>query len=197
MDHWTALGAIKPVMAANPDVILVSRRRQYPRRHARHHRHVAATPPHRLCHMGHHGHGHGLGRGSSRCHGQERRGNRRRQCVRLLGHGFQHNMPFQAPRHRCDIQQRRHLQRHRREHGRHFRPAPTTLDVRARYDKLGDAFGAATYYVTTPKRALKGSHRAIASRKPALIDVQLAADSGKESGHIGYLNPAALETITV
>ena len=64
--------------------------------------------------------------------------------------------------------------------------------MRARYDKLGDAFGAATYYVTTPERALKGSHRAIASRKPALIDVQLAADSGKESGHIGYLNPAAL-----
>ncbi len=29
-------------------------------------------------------------------------------------------------------------------------PAPTTLDVKARYDKLGDAFGAQTYYVTTP-----------------------------------------------
>ena len=38
---------------------------------------------------------------------------------------------------------------------------------------------------------------AIASKAPALIDVQLAADSGKESGHIGYLNPAALEKITV
>ena len=28
-------------------------------------------------------------------------------------------------------------------------PAPTTLDVHARYDRLGDAFGAKTYYVTT------------------------------------------------
>ena len=76
-------------------------------------------------------------------------------------------------------------------------PAPTTLDVRARYDKLGDAFGATTYYVTTPEELSKALTEAIASRKPALIDVQLAADSGKESGHIGYLNPAALETITV
>lgn len=29
-------------------------------------------------------------------------------------------------------------------------PAPTTLDINARYDKLGEAFGADTYYVTTP-----------------------------------------------
>jgi len=27
--------------------------------------------------------------------------------------------------------------------------------------------------------------------------VQLVADSGKESGHIGYLNPTPLENITV
>ena len=65
-------------------------------------------------------------------------------------------------------------------------PAPTTLDVHARYDRLGDAFGAKTYYVTTP-----------AEYEAALIDVQLAADSGKESGHIGYLNPAPLIDITV
>ena len=38
----------------------------------------------------------------------------------------------------------------------------------------------------------KALTEAIASKKPALIDVQLAADSGKESGHIGYLNPAPL-----
>lgn len=76
-------------------------------------------------------------------------------------------------------------------------PAPTTLDVRARYDKLGDAFGATTYYVTTPDEVESALTQAIASRKPCLIDVQLAADSGKESGHIGYLNPAALIPITV
>ena len=66
-------------------------------------------------------------------------------------------------------------------------PAPTTLDVNARYDKLGEAFGAKTYYVTTPDELKSALTEAIASKKPALIDVQLAADSGKESGHIGYL----------
>ena len=76
-------------------------------------------------------------------------------------------------------------------------PAPTTLDINARYDKLGDAFGAKTYYVTTPQELTTALTEAIASRKPCLIDVQLAADSGAESGHIGYLNPAPLIQYTV
>ena len=76
-------------------------------------------------------------------------------------------------------------------------PAPTTLDINARYDKLGDAFGAQTYYVTTPEELSKALTESIASKKPCLIDVQLGADSGKESGHIGYLNPAPLQDITV
>ena len=71
-------------------------------------------------------------------------------------------------------------------------PAPTTLDIDARYDKLGDAFGAQTYYVTTPAELTQALSEAIASRKPCLINVQLAADSGAESGHIGYLNPTPL-----
>ncbi|MDE6097077.1 MAG: oxalyl-CoA decarboxylase [Muribaculaceae bacterium] len=76
-------------------------------------------------------------------------------------------------------------------------PAPTTLDIRARYDKLGDAFGATTYYVQKPEELSEALKAAIKNRRPCLIDVQLAADSGKESGHIGYLNPAPLQTITV
>ncbi len=76
-------------------------------------------------------------------------------------------------------------------------PAPTTLDIHARYDKMGDAFGAKTYYVTTPEELSQALTEAIASKKPALIDVQLAADSGKESGHIGYLNPTPLIDYTV
>ncbi len=72
-------------------------------------------------------------------------------------------------------------------------PAPTTLDIHARYDKLGDAFGAKTYYVTTPAEL----EQALTLKGPALIDVQLAADSGKESGHIGYLNPESLRHFTV
>ena len=76
-------------------------------------------------------------------------------------------------------------------------PAPTTLDIHARYDKLGDAFGAKTYYVTTPQELASALTEAIASKQPCLIDVQLAADSGKESGHIGYLNPTPLIDYTV
>lgn len=76
-------------------------------------------------------------------------------------------------------------------------PAPTTLDINARYDKIGEAFGAMAYYVTTPAELSSALTEAIASRKPCVIDVQLAADSGKESGHIGYLNPAPLIDYTV
>ena len=76
-------------------------------------------------------------------------------------------------------------------------PAPTTLDIHARYDKLGEAFGARTYYVATPDELQKALTEAIASKKPCLIDVQLADNSGKESGHIGYLNPTPLIDYTV
>lgn len=76
-------------------------------------------------------------------------------------------------------------------------PAPTTLDINARYDKLGEAFGADTYYVTTPAELTDALKASVASRRPTLIDVQLGADSGKESGHIGYLNPESLQHITV
>ena len=76
-------------------------------------------------------------------------------------------------------------------------PAPTTLDIKARYDKLGECFGADNYYVTTPEELTEALTKSIASKRPTLIDVQLAADSGKESGHIGYLNPAPLQNIVV
>ena len=76
-------------------------------------------------------------------------------------------------------------------------PAPTTLDINARYEKIGEAFGAANYYVSTPDQLTAALKESIASKKPALINVQLAADSGKESGHIGYLNPTPLIEYTV
>lgn len=76
-------------------------------------------------------------------------------------------------------------------------PAPTTLDLNARYDKIGEAFGAASYYATTTAGLSAALKEAIASKAPAIIDVQLAADAGKESGHIGYLNPTPLINYTV
>ena len=76
-------------------------------------------------------------------------------------------------------------------------PAPTTLDLAARYDKMGEVFGAKNYYVKTPAELTAALEEAIASKAPAIIDVQLAGDAGKESGHIGYLNPAPLIDYTV
>lgn len=78
-----------------------------------------------------------------------------------------------------------------------YDPAPTTLDLNARYNKIGEAFGAANYYVTTPEELTAALKESIASKAPAIIDVQLAGDAGKESGHIGYLNPTPLINYTV
>ncbi len=76
-------------------------------------------------------------------------------------------------------------------------PAPTTLDINARYDKISEAFGGAAYYVTSPDELRQAFTEAVASRKPAIINVQLGADSGKESGHIGYLNPESIQHVIV
>ncbi|MBD5253449.1 MAG: oxalyl-CoA decarboxylase [Barnesiella sp.] len=76
-------------------------------------------------------------------------------------------------------------------------PAPTTLDINARYEKIAETFGGKGYYVSTTDELDAALKEAIASKAPAIINVQLAADSGKESGHIGYLNPAPLIDYTV
>ncbi len=76
-------------------------------------------------------------------------------------------------------------------------PAPTTLDINARYNLIGEAFGADNYRVDNVADLKSALEASIASGRPTLIDVQLAADSGKESGHIGYLNPTPLINYTV
>ena len=76
-------------------------------------------------------------------------------------------------------------------------PAPTTLDINAHYEKIMEAFGGKGVYVTTPEELEAALEEGIASKKPNLINVQLAADAGKESGHIGYLNPQTLINFTV
>ena len=76
-------------------------------------------------------------------------------------------------------------------------PAPTTLDINAQYNLIGEAFGAKGYRVSDAESLRAALTEAIASKAPALIDVKLSADSGKESGHIGYLNPTPLIEYTV
>lgn len=76
-------------------------------------------------------------------------------------------------------------------------PAPTTLILNARYDKIMEAFGGKGYYVTTPEEFEAALEASIASKEPTLINVQLAGDSGVESGHISYLNPMPLFPVKV
>ena len=75
-------------------------------------------------------------------------------------------------------------------------PAPTTLDF-DRYDMMGEVFKCNHAYVSTPDELKAALEAAIASGKPNIINVQLAPDAGKESGHIGYLNPTPLIDYTV
>ena len=75
-------------------------------------------------------------------------------------------------------------------------PAPTTLEF-DRYDYFGEVFNCGHAYVTTPDELKTALEAAIASGKPNIINVQLAPDAGKESGHIGYLNPTPLIDFTV
>lgn len=75
-------------------------------------------------------------------------------------------------------------------------PAPTTLDF-DRYDMLGEVFNCDHAYVTTPEELKSALETAVASGKPNIINVQLAPDAGAESGHIGYLNPTPLIDYTV
>lgn len=75
-------------------------------------------------------------------------------------------------------------------------PAPTTLDF-DRYDYFGEVFNCGHAYVKTPDELKTALEAAIASGKPNIINVELAPDAGKESGHIGYLNPTPLIDFTI
>lgn len=197
MDHWTALGVIKPIMEANPDVILVNEGANtlddtrdtidmsLPR-----HRIDCAT-------WAIMGMGMGSAVGAAVATGKSVVAIEGDSAFGFSGMDFSTICRFNLPVTVVIFNNGGIYNGIGVNMAGTSDPAPTTLDVRARYDKLGDAFGATTYYVTKPEELTKALTEAIASRKPCLIDVQLAADSGKESGHIGYLNPAALEKITV
>ena len=197
MNHWTALGAIKPVMAANPDVILVNEGANtlddtrdtidmtLPR-----HRIDCAT-------WAIMGMGMGSAVGAAVATGKSVVAIEGDSAFGFSGMDFSTVCRFKLPVTVVIFNNGGIYNGIGVNMAGTSDPAPTTLDVHARYDKLGDAFGAKTYYVTTPSALVAALTEAIASKAPALIDVQLGADSGKESGHIGYLNPAALENITV
>lgn len=197
MDHWTALGAIKPVLEANPDVILVNEgantlddtrdaiNMSLPR-----HRVDCAT-------WAIMGMGMGSAIGAAVATGKSVVAVEGDSAFGFSGMDFSTICRFKLPVTVVIFNNGGIYNGVGVNLSGNGDPAPTTLDVKARYDKLGEAFGATSYYVTTPQELADALKEAIASKAPAMIDVQLAADSGKESGHIGYLNPEALEHITV
>ena len=74
-------------------------------------------------------------------------------------------------------------------------PSPYTLDHDAKYSLLIEAFGGTGYEVDNAADFETALKEALASKKPSLINVKLDIHAGKESGHIGYLNPTPLPGI--
>jgi oxalyl-CoA decarboxylase len=68
-------------------------------------------------------------------------------------------------------------------------PAPTVLMKQARYEKLIEAFGGVGYDAVDPQGLAKALTDALTSRTPALINCAIDPTAGTESGHIGNLNP--------
>jgi oxalyl-CoA decarboxylase len=68
-------------------------------------------------------------------------------------------------------------------------PAPTVLMKEARYEKLIEAFGGEGYYAADPERLSNALAEALVLGRPALINCAIDPEAGTESGHIGNLNP--------
>ena len=68
-------------------------------------------------------------------------------------------------------------------------PGPTMLDAQARYEYIAKAFGGDSYFVSSYKEMKIIFEKAVASKRPSIINVQIDPSMGKESGHIGNLNP--------
>lgn len=202
MDHWTALGVIKPIMAANPDIILVNEGANtlddtrdaldmfLPR-----HRIDCAT-------WAIMGMGMGSTVGAAVASGKHIVAIEGDSAFGFSGMEYDTICRWNLP---CTIvifnnggiYNNIGVNMAKPGEPSYGMAAPTTLDLHARYDKMADAFGGKGYYVTTPAELKAAFTEAIGINGPTIINVQLAGDSGKESGHIGYLNPASLQDVIV
>ncbi|RVW10495.1 oxalyl-CoA decarboxylase [Prescottella agglutinans] len=72
-------------------------------------------------------------------------------------------------------------------------PAPTVLLHSSRYDTLIEAFGGVGYHAETPDEVTAAVRSALASGEPALIDCVIDPAVGTESGHLQKLNRPAHE----
>ena len=168
MNHWTALGAIKPVMDANPDVILVNEgantlddtrdtlEMTMPR-----HRIDCAT-------WAIMGMGMGSAIGAAVATGKSVVAIEGDSAFGFSGMDFSTICRFKLPVTVVIFNNGGIYNGIGVNLSNNGDPAPTTLDVNARYDKLGEAFGAKSYYVTTPEELSAALTEAIASKAPAI-----------------------------
>ncbi|MGC1466852.1 MAG: oxalyl-CoA decarboxylase [Pseudolabrys sp.] len=70
--------------------------------------------------------------------------------------------------------------------------APMVFVKDARYDKMMEAFGGAGVHVTTPDELSRAVNAAMDSGKPTLINAVIDPAAGSESGNIGSLNPQSV-----
>ncbi|ULP42710.1 oxalyl-CoA decarboxylase [Mycobacterium lentiflavum] len=75
-------------------------------------------------------------------------------------------------------------------------PAPTVLNAGARHELLAEAFGGKGYHVTTPAELQSALAEALASNGPSLIDCELDPAAGVESGHLASLNPTSAAKVS-
>lgn len=68
-------------------------------------------------------------------------------------------------------------------------PGPTVLDHNAHYGDISTAFGGDSYRVNNYEEMKDALEKAYESGNPTIIDAQIPESMGKESGHIGNLNP--------
>jgi oxalyl-CoA decarboxylase len=74
-------------------------------------------------------------------------------------------------------------------HGHDGDPGPTTLMPDARYEMLIEAFGGKGYHVVNRKELSEALAEALNSGRPSLINCAIDPKAGTESGHITNLNP--------
>lgn len=69
----------------------------------------------------------------------------------------------------------------------------TTVFVKdARYDKMMEAFGGVGVYATSPDELTQAVNEALKSGKPTLVNAVIDEKAGTESGRIGNLNPQSV-----
>ena len=69
----------------------------------------------------------------------------------------------------------------------------TTVFVKdARYDKMMEAFGGVGVYATSPDELTQAVNEALQSGKPTLVNAVIDEKAGTESGRIGNLNPQSV-----